>query len=259
MRVPSLVARMRSTTSSRKPRINERATASMTPSRRSEVLRRPRIGDAGRRQALRRRTRVDDAPPAPGDDLHGGVEGLLRRRRCLLRLDVRIGRVLQLRRIEALIGDRIGVARPQPRDRVELRRIDRIGGDVVDRRQLIGAHAEIGRIGDEGEPDEYRRERLAKSAEAVLPDHDAGPKGQQNGNDRQRQGARKGGNRGNDVERARAHDNDADQRRNEREKRDAARPDGKPRDRLLNYPPPHHGRPNPGYAVLAVPFWRSSA
>ena len=51
--------------------------------------------------------------------------------------------------IEAGIFNR--AAWPQPRQHVIARRIERIGGDVVDHRQLVGAHAEIGRIGKEGD------------------------------------------------------------------------------------------------------------
>ncbi|MBV8577106.1 MAG: hypothetical protein JOZ58_18960, partial [Acetobacteraceae bacterium] len=64
------------------------------------------------------------------------------------RLDVRIGRALLLGGIKPGIDGRVGaVAAAQARQRIEARRIDRIGGDVVDRRQLAVLQAEIGRIG----------------------------------------------------------------------------------------------------------------
>ena len=117
----------------------------------------------GRRAAAGlRRARIDDAPFALGDDRDRGVVGLLRRRvGDDQRLDVGIGRALLLGGVEAGIGDRVGVARAQPRDRLEARRIDRIGGDVVDRRQPVGLDAEIGRIGDQRDADEQRGQRLA--------------------------------------------------------------------------------------------------
>ena len=93
------------------------------------VRQRPRIG--GARQSRLWQPRIDDPPAPPGDDLHRGVVGLLRRRHGVVGRDVGIGRILLFRGIETGISDRIGIARPQPRDGVELRRVDRIGSDVV--------------------------------------------------------------------------------------------------------------------------------
>ena len=111
---------MRTTTSSRKPMIGVRATASMRPSRRAAC------GGA-----------VDDAPLALGDHRQRGIVGRLRRR-IRERLDIGIGRALLLGGLEARIGDRIGVARAKPRQHLVARRIDRIGGDVVNPRQPVG-------------------------------------------------------------------------------------------------------------------------
>ena len=101
--------------------IGVRATASIWPSRR-----------AGLRGA-----RIDDAPLALVDHRERGIVGGLRRGIGRQRPDVGIGLALLLGGVEAGIGDRVGVARPQPRQRVVARRIDRIGGDVVDPRQPV--------------------------------------------------------------------------------------------------------------------------
>ena len=86
-----------------------------------------------RRHGLRR-PRIHDMPLALADDLEHGVVSFLRRRSGQIGLDVGIGDALLLGGIEASIGDRIGVTRPQPRDCLKSRRVDRVGGDVVDRR-----------------------------------------------------------------------------------------------------------------------------
>ena len=96
-------------------------------------------------------------PFALGDDFERGVVGFLRRGVGEIGLDVGIGGALLLGGVEAGIGDRIGVARAQPRDRLEPRRVDRIGGDVIDRRQPVGLDAEIKRIGNQREPDQEAR------------------------------------------------------------------------------------------------------
>ena len=67
-----------------------------------------------------RRTRIDDMPFPLGDDFHHRIVSFLRRRVGQLGFDVRISGVLLLGGVEAGIGDRVGVARPQPRDRFEL-------------------------------------------------------------------------------------------------------------------------------------------
>ena len=153
-----------------------------------------------------------------------------------IRLDVGIGRVLQFGGVEAGIADVVGVARPQPRDRLEPWRIDRIGGDVVDRRQLVGLDPEIGRIGDKREPDQQRGHRVSEAFDAILPDHRAGAEGEQDGDDGERERAGERRERGHDLQHARAHDDDGEQRRGEREQRDAPRPDGEPRHRLISDP-----------------------
>ena len=126
-------------------------------------------------------------------------------------LDVGISGVLLLGCVKTRIDHRIGIARPQPRDHFELRRIDRVGGDVGNRRQAGTLDAEIERIGDQREPDEDRRGRMAAAACALAPDDDDGAEGEQNGDAGQHQSAGERRQRRHDVERARADDDDGDE------------------------------------------------
>ena len=75
--------------------------------------------------------------------------------------------------------------------------------------------------------------RVPAAADAVAPDDDAGAEREQDRDAGQHQGAGQRGQRRNDVERARAHDDDGDEGGGERKQGDAPRPDGKPRNRLI--------------------------
>ena len=92
--------------------------------------------DAALRPALIGGARLDDAPPASVDDSKRRIVGAARVDIGVERLDVGIGLELQLGGGEAGIDDRIGVARPRLGERVVAWRVDRIGGDVVDPRQV---------------------------------------------------------------------------------------------------------------------------
>ena len=153
-----------------------------------------------RRGGLRRPC-IDDVPLALGDHLEHGVVGFLRRRIGEVGLDVRIGGALLLRRVQAGIGDRIGVARPQSRDRFEARRVDRVGGDVIDGRQAVRLDAEIERIGNQRDADEQRRDRLANPADPFPPDGDPGGEGEQDRDQGEHQRAGQRRQRRHDVER----------------------------------------------------------
>ena len=74
---------------------------------------------------------------------------------------------------------------------------------------------------------------MPAAADAVAPDNDAGADSDQDRDTGQHQSAAQRRERRNDVERAGAYDNDGDERRGERKQGNAARPDGKPRDRLI--------------------------
>ena len=92
--------------------------------------------------------------------------------------------MLLLGGVEAGIGDRVGVPRPQSCNCLELWRIDRVSGHVVDRRQSVGRDTEVERISNEREPDEKCSDRLAHSPDALSPDDRAGAKREQNCDDR---------------------------------------------------------------------------
>src|SRR6516165_1231776 len=177
--------------------------------------------------------RINDAPLASGYHFHGSGKGVLRTYRCLVRLDIRIGRVLLLGRVKTRVGDRIGVARPQTRDGIELRRINRIGGDIIDRRQPRRLDAEIEWIGNQSGADKQCRYGLAAAASAVLPDHNACGESKQDRDASQHQCPSERGKRRNNVQRAGAHDDDSDESRHERKQRDTTRPNGEPRNRCF--------------------------
>ncbi len=134
---------MRIETSSRKPMIGVRATASMRPMRR---------GGCGGRSSMTSHLRLSTR-------CERDLIGALRRHLELHRLDIGIGDALLLGRIEPGIHGGIGaVAGAQPRQRLEARRIDRVGGDVVDRRQLAVLQAEIGGVGEDDGVDQQRQQ-----------------------------------------------------------------------------------------------------
>ena len=53
------------------------------------------------------------------------------------------------------------------RERLEARRVDRVGGDVGDRRQLVGAGGEIARIGEQQRAEEEAGNGAADAGEAL--------------------------------------------------------------------------------------------
>src|SRR5260221_364389 len=102
--------------------------------------------DAARRL---RWTLVDPQPFAPGNELPGDLIGPLHGHVEFHRLDVGIGQPLLFGGIQPGIDGGVGaVAGAQRRQRLERRRINRIGNYVMDRRQLVGLQAEIGRVGE---------------------------------------------------------------------------------------------------------------
>ena len=114
---------------------------------------------------------VDHVPFALVDDLQNHLVGARRRQLELHGLDIRIGDALLLGGIQARIHGRVGAfAGAQPRQGLEARRVDRIGGDVVDLRQLAVLQGEIGGIGQHCGVDEKREQDAAHAARAVLPD-----------------------------------------------------------------------------------------
>ncbi len=172
--------------------------------------------------------------------LHRRVVGFLSRGIGQVRLDIRISGVLLLCRIEAFIGDRVGVARAQTCNGVETRRIDWIGRDVVDSRQPPSLDAEISRISNQREADEQRGNRLLGAGDTLKPDDDECAQRKQYRDRRQHQGAGKGRQRRHDFERPRAHDDDGNHGRGEREKCNTSGPDGEPRNRFVNELMPRH-------------------
>src|SRR6185295_8926342 len=92
---------------------------------------------------------------------------------------------------------------------------------------------EIRRIGEDADADRERRDRHAEAGQAVAPDHHecADRERHRDGGDDERTADR--GKRGNDFEKARAADDDREQRDHNREHREAARPDREPRGRIL--------------------------
>ena len=120
----------------------------------------PSFAAAGLRGA-----RLDHAPLAFRHHGERRVVGFLRADRDDQGLDVRIGAALLGRNLGARIGQRIGAARPQARNRLEARRIGHVGRDVVDRRQPIEPVGEESLIGEHREPDRERGDREAKPAE----------------------------------------------------------------------------------------------
>ena len=102
------------------------------------------------------------------------VIGDLGRNRQFERRHFRIGFALLLGGIETGILNRIGGARTQAPDRVEARRIENVGGDVGNRRQLVGLVAKIGRVGEKQPADRDRSDRIAEPAQALPPDRDQG-------------------------------------------------------------------------------------
>ena len=188
--------------------------------------RRPRhrldAADAARRL---RRAFVDDQPFALGDQLQRDLIGALHRDLEFHRLDIGIGQPLLFGRIQPGIDRGVGaVAGAQPRQRLEARRIDRIGGDVVDRRQLAVLQAEIGRIGEHDRVDQQRQQDAAHAARAVLPDRGKGGEADQDGKAGAGQRAEERRQRRLHFQEAEADDDDRDHDRDHREYREIARP-----------------------------------
>jgi len=175
-----------------------------------------------------RRACVDDAPPALVDHRERGIVGRLHGRIGPERTDVRIGGALLFGGIEARIGNGVGVAYAQPRQRLVPWRISRIRSDVVDPGQPIRLESEIGRVGEERERDRHRRQRGAYPRQPLHPDHDEGGEGEHEGHDGNGERARKGCERGSDFEQARTHDNDREEGGYESKCGHAPRPDGEP-------------------------------
>ena len=137
-RVPPPTGVMRMTTSSGKPMISERATASIAASRRP--------APAGCASAMRHLRLVDQRQ-----------RDVVRPASAARRIAARptFGKAARCNGAKAVwIG---GHARARARQHVEARRIGSVGGDVVDRRQLPGAGAEIGRIGEQREAEQQSR------------------------------------------------------------------------------------------------------
>ena len=187
-----------------------------------------RVQGALARRSRLRRTRIDDAPLALGNDLKRGIVGVLRRGFGYVRLNVGIRFALLLGGIEARIIDWIGVPRPQPRNRLESGRVDWIRCDVVDCRQAIRLDAEIERISNQRDADNQPSDRLANAADSFPPNRYAGGKREQDRDDGKHQGARQRRQSWHDIERARAHNDDGDERCGQRKQRKPPRPDGKP-------------------------------
>ena len=159
------------------------------------------------------------------DQLQRDLIGPLHRDLEFHRLDIGIGLALLLGGIQPGIDGGVGaVAGAQPRQRVEARRIDRIGGDVVDRRQLAILQAEIGRIGEHDRVDQQRQQDAAHAARTVLPDRDKGGEADQDGKAGAGQRAEERRQRRFHFEEAEADDDDRDQHRDHREHREVARP-----------------------------------
>jgi hypothetical protein len=91
-----------------------------------------------------------------------------RRLQDLERRDVGVGIALQPG-IAGLVV--VAAARAQPRHHVEARRPRGIGGDVVDRRQPVGAQRQVAGIGQQGEAEKKSGRRAADPAQALPPDH----------------------------------------------------------------------------------------
>ena len=118
----------------------------------------------------------------------GGLRGRIRAQRP----DIGIGDALLLGGIEARIGHGIGIAGTRARKGFIARRIDRIGGDVVDPGQAIGFQPEICRISEEQERDRHRRQGGAHSGQPLHPDHGKGGHCDEERNHRDRERAAKG-------------------------------------------------------------------
>ena len=149
-------------------------------------------------------------------------------------LDVGIGDPLLFGRIEARIDGRIGAfAGAQPRQRLEARRVDWIGRDVVDLRQHVVLQGEIGGIGEHGRGDQERQHDAAHAAAAVLPDCGESGEADEDGKsgDRQRAEERRQGRL--NFEETEADDEDRDQHRNRGEDGEVARPCGEAGHGLL--------------------------
>ena len=110
----------------------------------------------------RGRARIDDEPFAFVDHRERGAKGDGGRDSLVERRDVGIGRALQRRGLGARIV--IAPARAQAGEQIELRRIDGIGGDVGDRRQLTAAIGEIAGIGEQQQAEEEPQHGAAEPA-----------------------------------------------------------------------------------------------
>ena len=113
-------------------------------------------------------------PPTEGEVQIGGVavheppddvEGVLGRQVQFHRLDRGIGTALPLGRIKTGIDGGVGaLGTAQPRQCVEARRVDRIGSDIVDRRQVAIFHGEVRRIGEDEHVQQQRCQDTAYAA-----------------------------------------------------------------------------------------------
>ena len=132
--------------------------------------------------------------------------------------DIGIGRALLLGRIEAGIGGRVGAfAGAQPRQRLEFRRVDRVGGDVVDPRQLAVLIGQIGRVAEDRGVDQEREQDPAHTAGAVLPDRGEGGQPEQDRQAGQAKRTEEGRQSRFDLQEPEPDDDDRDQHRDDGE------------------------------------------
>src|SRR6202012_2399021 len=117
--------------------------------------------------------------------------------------------------------------------RIEARRIDRVGGDIVDVWQPVILIGEIGRVGEHQGGDQESDQGAAHAARAVLPDRGKGSEAEQDRKPRTAKRAEERRQRRLHLEESEADDEDRDEHRDRRKYREVTRPGGEKRHGLL--------------------------